>query len=365
MILQCIPKEKFTKGFIEFSNDAFKDVELLFAVYGEKEEDGYEPSLEKNVITFGSPADMLESAQFKVFAESAKGIIVNWVNYRLVNGLKSWKDKVWLLFWGGDLYPYLRYDFRSPRQCIRRAILIRALRSYKGVISISEADKRRLVSLGARADAILEGAICGITREEAIRGSRKVDLILRAPKPSNPYRVVLGNSATRTNRHREAIRALSKFRQENLEVYVPLSYGDTSYALEVAEYGKANLGDRFIPLFSYMSQAEYKELLATMSVGIFNNDRQQAMGNISLLMRYGAKVYIARDNPVRDEYLSMGASLHYVDEIKHADFGEFIHYEYESQQSNSRIWSPIETHKRAETKWTDIYQKIISFSKSR
>lgn len=88
---------------------------------------------------------------------------------------------------------------------------------------------------------------------------------------------------------------IKKFKSENIKFVCPLSYGNFEYRDKVIEYGKNILGDKFCPITEYMPQQEYYSLLNKCSVGIFNNNRQQAMGNINVLLRFGAKVYIRDD----------------------------------------------------------------------
>ena len=38
--------------------------------------------------------------------------------------------------------------------------------------------------------------------------------------------ILIGNSATETNNHIEVLDLLSKFKNEDIKIYVPLSYGD-------------------------------------------------------------------------------------------------------------------------------------------
>lgn len=120
-------------------------------------------------------------------------------------------------------------------------------------------------------------------------------------KPQNTViNIQVGNSATTTNNHINILKNLSKFKEEDINVYVPLSYGDKKYAEKVIMYGKEILGDKFIPIQHFMPFEEYCKYLYKMDVGIFDIKRQQAMGNIVSLMHMGCKIYLNPESMMWD-----------------------------------------------------------------
>jgi hypothetical protein len=56
----------------------------------------------------------------------------------------------------------------------------------------------------------------------------------------------------------EVLEKLRKYKNENIKVYVPLSYGgDQSYADAVVSKGKEIIEDRFIPILNFMQFKKY------------------------------------------------------------------------------------------------------------
>ena len=47
---------------------------------------------------------------------------------------------------------------------------------------------------------------------------------------------------------------------------------------------------------NFLNFEEYKDLLNKVDIAIFNNNRQQAGANIKLLIGYGKKVYVSKEN---------------------------------------------------------------------
>lgn len=114
-------------------------------------------------------------------------------------------------------------------------------------------------------------------------------------KDNKPLIFLVGNSGAPTNNHFEIIDIMAEFINENIEVIIPLSYGDTQYIDKVIRYGVEKLGEKFKPLMEFMSPDQYIDILATIDVAIMNHNRQQGLGNILALLALKKKVYIRSD----------------------------------------------------------------------
>ena len=107
--------------------------------------------------------------------------------------------------------------------------------------------------------------------------------------------IQIGNSAETTNNHFEVFEKLLKFKDADITIYAPLSYGNRDYAKKVTEKGKALYGDKFIPLTEFMPYEKYLEFLGNIDIVIFGHKRQQALGNSIILLGLGKKVYMRND----------------------------------------------------------------------
>lgn len=121
--------------------------------------------------------------------------------------------------------------------------------------------------------------------------------------------ILLGNSAAPENNHVEALEALARTELGARRVIVPLSYGPAGYADRVTALGRALLGERFVPLRSFMSLEEYHEAIGSCGVVLMNHVRQQAVGTISTALYKGAAVILRPENPVTRFYGDMGVHL--------------------------------------------------------
>jgi len=109
----------------------------------------------------------------------------------------------------------------------------------------------------------------------------------------------IGNSGTMSGNHLDVYETLkicdlSKF----THVISPLSYGDKEYIDEIFKLGNTYFGSKYMPLLEFMPLEQYNSHLERAEIAIFNNKRQQALGNIIALLWMGCKVYLNPKNPI-------------------------------------------------------------------
>ena len=115
--------------------------------------------------------------------------------------------------------------------------------------------------------------------------------------------ILLGNSATYTNNHLDAMMLMmGKVRLNGRQIISPLSYGDPVYRAAIAERGSAMFGASFRALPNFMPLNEYRVVLRSASVAIMNHMRQQAIGNVIHMLFIGAQVFL-REESVACAYL--------------------------------------------------------------
>jgi dTDP-N-acetylfucosamine:lipid II N-acetylfucosaminyltransferase len=121
--------------------------------------------------------------------------------------------------------------------------------------------------------------------------------------------ILLGNSATPENNHIEAMRLLASADQGRT-IICPLSYGVPVYAHMISKEGEQLFGDRFVPLRDFLATAPYLEMLRSCSIAAMNHLRQQAMGNIIMMLWLGARVFLNHENPINKAMASIGVDVY-------------------------------------------------------
>ncbi|WKD22018.1 TDP-N-acetylfucosamine:lipid II N-acetylfucosaminyltransferase [Pseudoalteromonas sp. KG3] len=126
--------------------------------------------------------------------------------------------------------------------------------------------------------------------------------------------ILLGNSASETNNHLEIIDELVKL-NETREIIVPLSYGNSNYAeMIIAKLKSTSLN--YTVLRDFLTQEEYFSILKRCAFVIMNHKRQQAAGNILIMLSLGAKVILDKENPLHSYFKQFGFKIFEKTELK-------------------------------------------------
>lgn len=132
----------------------------------------------------------------------------------------------------------------------------------------------------------------------------------------NGNNILLGNSASFTNNHIEAIDIIAKcIIDQNRKVIAPLSYGNESYQSAIISYGKAVLKSRFEPIVNFLDKEEYFLKISSCSIVLMNHLRQQAVSNIGMMLLFGAKIFLNQQNPLYYHLKKSGYLIYPINDI--------------------------------------------------
>lgn len=126
-----------------------------------------------------------------------------------------------------------------------------------------------------------------------------LEQILDVSKPLNldKKNILIGNSGSTSGNHLDVFDQLKRYNLIAEKIIVPLNYGESKYIDVVVNEGNNNFSQKFQPLLEFLSLEEYNFILEEVGVAIFNNRRQQAVGNTIALLWMGAKVFLSKHNP--------------------------------------------------------------------
>lgn len=193
--------------------------------------------------------------------------------------------KLYWIIWGADLYEKKFYskNFKWRVKELFRIILIKKI---KHMVTYIKGDYE-LACKWYGADAHYHECLMypsNLYKEYTISGNQ-----------NDTFNIQVGNSADPANNHIEALRKIIPYKDENITINVPLSYGDQEHASKVIQYGQAWFGDKFKPLIELFPIEDYLKFLGTIDIVIFNHSFQQAMGNTITLLGLGKTVYLRSD----------------------------------------------------------------------
>lgn len=297
MILHVMIMEKFLAPFIDFVGRYFNVNEHRFVfITSPKYQYGLRKSHTVEFLHTDADFDVLSE-----YFDVSDKIILHGLWRDKVNALlcsnQKWMDKTYWVMWGGDFYHPEKYN-NAHIQVIKKA--------------------RWLVTHVA-GDVQFVRENYGATGEHISCLMYPSNIYHECPHVTDVHssiNVLVGNSASSTNNHIDIFMKLFQFNSENINIFCPLSYGDKKYADFVAAEGIRIFGDKFFPVFDFVSKDQYLDFLNKMDLAIFNHRRQQAMGNMIALLGMGKVVYMRSDVSTWSMFQQYG--------IKVFDFNELL-----------------------------------------
>ena len=350
MNLHLMTEGKFVERFVRFVNKYYPDRENYFYIYNKEPEEEQRTQLDLDNLEYTD--NLFESVDLslvgdgKVFVHSFYLIhTIKYCNY-LVKHIPA--DRIVLIIYGADLYNnryILKDNFLHPGIWVQEYDKKRMIKGISNFMTFASPDFELMCKwYGAK----------GRQYDCLYPSNANVELLstLRSEgRSEGPVRILLGNSATVTNKHMEALDWLSKYRDEDITIICPLSYGDMNYAHKVEDKGKGYFGDNFKPIYDYMSINDYSRMLNDIDIAIYNNNRQQATGNIEILGYLGKKIFVRSDTTTWQHYVGRDNCVFYDTKcIDTMEFEEFISNNEEGIAVNMRYFEKI---------WDDVYIKEV------
>jgi hypothetical protein len=206
------------------------------------------------------------------------------------------------VYWGGDVY-HFRFEPRTLshalRERLRRAV-IPALPLVGGLVP-GDFEVLR-THYGTRARYVptfyplpMDPGALQPVEPPAVR--------------SGPVTLLVGNSGDPSNRHAWLLRALARFRGEDVRILAPLAYGERGHIAAVIALGRELFGERFTPLTEFLPPEQYSRLLREVDAVLMNHPFQQGLGNLVALLLLGKKVYVRSDTTSFPWFQDLGVSV--------------------------------------------------------
>lgn len=291
-ILHVSKLDKFIPAFIDLVHDEFGVDNHFWWLEGNFEKFPVKNSphiFRAQPLSKTSPTTYIQKIKFIIELHRADKIILHGL-FTMQHVFFLWAmpwllRKCYWVMWGSDLYLYKlgAKDWRWKRnEFFRRPVIknIGHLVTYiKGDVELARQ------WYGAKGEYV----------ECLMYPSNLYKEYELSSKKDSRLTILLGNSADPTNNHSEVLQELAQFKDKDIKVITPLSYGDQNYAQQIAQEGERLLGDKYQALTEFMPFDEYLKILAEVDVAIFNHRRQQAMGNTITLLGLGKKVYMRSD----------------------------------------------------------------------
>jgi dTDP-N-acetylfucosamine:lipid II N-acetylfucosaminyltransferase len=350
--------ENYAFNFVQFLKNNLTKVEfenhIFYFTYHEKEnlKDSFLNRLEeislknKKVIYFSDHISLMKNLnnsnyENNIFHQlsSTQVFIYLFKNYKLL------KKTSWMM-WGGDVYnvfidkssfKYQVYDFIVRRFVIKN---LKFIIGFKGDYDLLQS---RYNSRAKYCFALYD------------MPSKIYALDEYKDKSNDTIKILVAHSANSANNHEIIFQKLLPYKNENIEIICPLSYGDLKNGAIIEKRGYELFGEKFHPLKEFMKPDKFSRLLEDIDVAVFSIDRQAAVGILTTLISLGKKVYYKKDVVPFDFYKENEIKIFDTDELKNKDFSEFVDISIDDRIRNIKNINIVYYKENIIKLWRDIF----------
>lgn len=288
-ILHIAPCDEFIPPFIEFVKDNFEFNDHEFLLTNGVDEKNLNIASNVHLVGSSKIGKLQYYSQLIIKMQQADKVILHSLFDNVVIQILFYMpwllNKCYWVMWGGDLYIH-QFGRRNWKWKIREFFRRPVIKNMGNLVTYVEGD----VNL-ARKWYKAKG-----NYQECLMYVSNLYQHYEAPyKESNVVNIQVGNSADPSNNHMEVLEKLLAYKDKDIHIYIPLSYGDDEYAKKIIDKSKELFGNKVKYLTKPVPFDEYLKFLGSIDIAIFNHKRQQAMGNTITLLGLGKTVFIRSD----------------------------------------------------------------------
>lgn len=266
--------------------------------------------------------------------------------------LLKMKKLIWII-WGGDLYFY-KDKPTGVKYSIFEWLRKKIIKHIDIIICLARGDydlARKVYNTNAKYYYGFYPFPVNFSYLESIRQ--------KSLKKDGVKIILLGNSADPGNRHLEVLKNLEQFKNENLKIICPLSYGETDseYVKEIFEYGSLIFNKKFVPILDYYTQNEYAKILSEVDIAIMNHNRQQGFGTIYTLLFLGKKVFLRDDVTSFTFFSELGIEVFDTKVISNITFEKLFEFRRSLGQTNYEIIKEEISDQHLTKLWSSFFAK--------
>lgn len=153
-----------------------------------------------------------------------------------------------------------------------------------------------------------------------------------AEKKTDKLRIQVGHNGLLSTNQIRTLDTLSKFKDENIQVVIPLAYniGNLSNTIDKQAYKSAVIsvaknyfGNKAVPFVNMIRLDYYMRYLWTVDIVIFDFKRPCGLGNLFFMIYMGKKVFLPADSDYYKFLTDNGIKVYDTNRISEMSFEEF------------------------------------------
>ncbi|KEJ92147.1 hypothetical protein EH55_05270 [Synergistes jonesii] len=258
------------------------------------------------------------------------GMFIGTLPVAILALFRKFHKKLAWIEWSGDIWLWKRDE-----NCLKDKIInklnhrIREVIPY--IVMTAPTDEERFKS------EFKTGAKCVYIALPTRRNGNSNDAIdaVRPPqKPEDsPIRIQIGHNMFQFNNHIKILDSLKKFADEDIEIFIPMAYGDSGlngqyggweYVNMVKKKASRLFGEKLDLLTRVIPLDEYTAKLWNVDIAIFGSERICGAANIYMLIYMGKKVFLPGTSEYYKFFVDKGIKVFDTNKISEMTYEEFI-----------------------------------------
>lgn len=368
-IIHIMKREKFTKPVVGFYNEYYNDGEHEILYFNYEGED----SLIDNRFAIKQSELFLSKHTFKDAIKIIRClrklngeyfvihslIFLNYVvQFLLYTFFGTLFDKIVWIEWGADLYSW-RVENKSMKNKIKNNIGFNFRSKIKNFVAIFPADIKKYKDDFPKSNANIHYApyIGYPVAKVECKNSNPLE---EAKEHKKEIVIQIGHNGMDTLNHIEVLNNLAKYSNENIKIFMPLSYGGKEeYVKNVVSCAEELFPGKTLILRDFMPLEEYNKIVESVSIAIFHTYRQCALSNIDNLNLKKVKMYLTQQGVMYDYYVDNGVPIVKYEDIQGMEFEQFIEpVKINDSELFDAYVKEVQTRENAKMCWRYIYDNL-------
>lgn len=361
-ILHVMINEKFTRDISSFYNYYFPKHEILYLNFGTSN------ILNENLKIIQHEIRAQKHQTFKIIYFLMKNnydkIVVHslFLPFRLLEliyAIKPIYKKIVWIEWGGDLYDWKNDVSTLSNSKFHVTLLDKFRANISTFVSIFPPDIDVYRSMYPRTKAkIFYAPYLSYPFEE--RFYRNRCCLEEAKKMDKEIIIQIGQNADKLLNHIEVLKVLRKFSNENIKLFIPLSYSGTKeYVDEVTLYANTYFPNKTIILKDFMPKDEYLKIIENVSIAIFHSYRQCGLYNIQNHIFNNTKLFLTEKGVMYNYFKNNGIPVEKFEDINDMDYTKFVSVpKVIHQEKFDHFIEELASHKEGINLWNSIYSTL-------
>lgn len=255
------------------------------------------------------------------------------------------------VIWGYELYRY-QQNKRSIKLYITQLIHKLVFKRINKVITLTPGDGVLVTHILKRQSSeVLAYPLIGVLPMSKKSKNKNANSALK---------ILVGNSAAKSNEHIEAFKQLANLAGENIEIIVPLNYASSGdYREQVITAGQNTFSDKFTPITTMLNKTDYDALLSDVDMTVFAHQRQQGLYVAYSMLLMGKPIFLRSDTSSYQNFSSLGFGVSPLANLVNTSFIDLVALADKPNKSNQALMNNHFTEQALAPKWSQALNDLF------